>query len=294
MNFPFRISSHTWIVALLAACGFLLWIDAAHVQRVEYISALAEPAVTVDAGSKTGYAAGLRQLIVPEHNNESYQWIAQTQQMLAQGEMRLRHVDYDNAPLGREVRTTSPYRWWLALVAWCEHVVSGRPLALSVERAALFADPILQFLLLGSAVFLTARQLGNLPATLLAIGAAMSFPFTSIFLPGQPTDHSLSQLCAIWSVLPLLAAIHQAKKFAQGKKGTLEGNPPIQRWGIVGGIAGGIGLWVSISHELPILAGIIVSGLIAARLTPPSAAKKSGACLVPWRIWGLAGGLPPL
>src|SRR5882762_2240432 len=140
MNFFPRLFSRIWIIALLCACGFLLWIDAVHVRRVEYISGLAEPATTVDAASPTGYRAGLRKLIVPEHNNSSYQWIAQTQQMLARSEWRVRHVDYDNAPFGREVRSPSPYRWWLGLVAWCEHALSGRPLGQAVERAAWLAD----------------------------------------------------------------------------------------------------------------------------------------------------------
>src|SRR5207342_3356262 len=110
--------------------------DVARVQRVDFISGLAEPPVLSEAASPTGYAAGLRRLIVPEHNNESYQWIAQTQQMLAHGEARVRHVDYDNAPFGREVRTPSLYRWWLGLVAWCDQIFSGRPLGQAVERAA--------------------------------------------------------------------------------------------------------------------------------------------------------------
>src|SRR4051812_46384220 len=133
MNFTSRLSSRTWLFTLVGACGFLLWTDLAHVRRIEYISGLAEPPVAVDATTPTGYAGGMRRLIVPEHNNDSYQWLAQTQQMLAEKEWRVRHVSYDNAPFGREVRTPSAYRWWLGLVAWCDHSVSGRPLGLAVE-----------------------------------------------------------------------------------------------------------------------------------------------------------------
>src|SRR4051812_16425205 len=107
MNFLSRLPSRIWIIALLGACFFLTWINTVRVRRVEYISGLAEPATAIDPSSPTGYKAGLRKLIAPEHNNSSYQWIAQTQQMLARSEWRVRHVDYDNAPVGREVRSTS-------------------------------------------------------------------------------------------------------------------------------------------------------------------------------------------
>ena len=83
------------------------------IQRVEHVSNLVETEAVVDPASPTGYAGGLRQLVVPERNDDSCQWIVQTQQMLARHEWRVRHVDYDNAPFGRDILTPSPYRWWL-------------------------------------------------------------------------------------------------------------------------------------------------------------------------------------
>ena len=65
---------------------------------------------------------------MPERNESSFGWIALTQQMFARGEGRVRHVDSDNAPFGREVNATSPYRWWLGFVAWVDHSVFSRPI----------------------------------------------------------------------------------------------------------------------------------------------------------------------
>ncbi|MEO7412696.1 MAG: hypothetical protein ABIZ81_05005, partial [Opitutaceae bacterium] len=136
------------MIAPLCACGFLVWTNIERARRVDAVTNTDREGAVADAASPTGYADGKRWLIVPEHNNRSYQWISETQQMLARDEWRLRHVDYENAPFGREVHAASPYRWWLGLVAWLEHVISGRPLGLSVERAALWADPLLHLSLL--------------------------------------------------------------------------------------------------------------------------------------------------
>ena len=191
-----RLSSRFWIIAPVVALGFLLWAGAARVRRVEVITGLAGATAAVDSKSLTGYAGGVRMLIVPGHNNESYQWIAQTQQMIAEGNWRLRHVDYDNAPGGRAVTSPSPYRWWLVLVAWGEHVFSGRPIGLAVERAALWADPILQVLLLLGAVAFAWRRFGRLPAFLLALGVTMLFPLAGGFVPGSPDGRNLTHLAA--------------------------------------------------------------------------------------------------
>ena len=89
-------------------------------QRVDYVTGIAEWSVsapTLSATSATGYAEGVRRLIVPGHNNNSYQWIMQTQQMVAGGDWRLRHVSYDNAPQGRGTHAPAGYRWWLGAVA---------------------------------------------------------------------------------------------------------------------------------------------------------------------------------
>jgi hypothetical protein len=285
MNFPSRLSSHTWIIALICAGGFLLWINVARVQRVDYISGLAEPPVASEAASPTGYASGLRRLIVPGHDNESYQWIAQTQQMLARGEARVRHVDYDNAPLGREVRSPSPYRWWLGLVAWCDQLLSGRPMGQAVERAAVWADPVLHALFLIGTVIFTARQFGNFPATLLAFGLAVAFPLAGSFLAGQPNDSSLAQICGFWSVLLLLTGISPVRKTEQAIDGQA-GTKRSQKWFFVAGVAGGIGLWVNVPRELSIILGIALGGLFVTWLkrNNPTATQ-----IAPWRIWSFAG-----
>lgn len=284
----------------LCAFGFLVWADYARVQRVQYVSSIDREDVAVDAASPTGYGGGLRWLIVPEHNSRSYQWIAETQQMLARGEWRVRHVDYENAPFGREVHSASPYRWWLGLLAWCDHAVSGRPLGLSVERAALLADPLLHLLLLVGATIFVARRFGAFPAALLSLGLATMFPLAGAFLPGVPDSGGLTQIAALWSVLPLLAGIGGAIPKAVSQSKVEHGATELARhrqrtrlWYFIAGVAGGFGLWVSAATQVPILVGIALGGALAAWVTRGSARANpdDASVTAPWRDWALGGAI---
>lgn len=277
-----RFTSYLWLLAPLTAFAFLIAMAAARAHRIDYVTNLVETGTAIDPASPTGYAGGLRKLIVPEHNNDSYQWIAQTQQMLARGEWRLRHVNYDNAPAGRTVLTPSPFRWWLGLVAGLDGVVGGRSPGLAVEHAALHAGPDLQLMLLLGVVAFVAWRFGTLPAALAAIAVATLFPFAGSFLAGQPDDNALVLACALASVLPLLAGI---KAHAQDSVSATT------RWFAVAGVAGGLGLWVDVARALPILAGIFLGALMASAVARRQARAGESIALLPWRHWALAGAL---
>jgi hypothetical protein len=263
-------------------------------QRVEYVSSLPGRAQSVDVldpASPTGYAHGQRELIVPERSEKSFHWIAQTQQMFALREWRVRHVDYDNAPFGRGVSSTSPYRWWLGLVAWVDHTLSGRPIGLSVERAALWAEPVLHGLLLLGLTIFAAWRFGTFAAALLAIGLVAVFPFAAGFLPGVPDDHGLANGCALASILALLAGMNALRPGDdQGAAGSA--GREARRWFALAGMVGGFGVWISVSTQVPILAGILLGALMAAGIVRRSRAENpAGASMIPpWRLWAWVGG----
>lgn len=296
MSLSPRHSARTWIFILLCAAGFLAWTNYRRIQRVEYVTNTDRNDAVADPASPTGYAGGKRWLIVPEHNNRSYQWITETQQMLAQGEWRVRHVDYDNAPFGREVHAASPYRWWLGLIARCNHTFSGQPLGLAAERAALWAEPLLHLLLLVGTVIFVARQFGPLPGALLALGLATLYPFAGGFLPGIPDDHSFGRACALWSILPLLAAAGGARRPTAKP---IPGEDPaanharaqrrMRRLFFVGGIVGGLGLWINVSDQAPILAGTALGGVLAGWIAARGAKPAEKREPTPWRTWALGG-----
>jgi hypothetical protein len=287
-----RIFSHVWLFFPVCALGFLVWANHGRMRRVEYVSGLegrARPVDAIDPNSPTGYANGQRELLVPGRNESSFHWIAQTQQMFAQREGRVRHVDYDNAPFGREVNSSSPYRWWLGLIAWCDHMISGRPIGLSVEHAARWADPVLHgLLLLGGTVFI-CRRFGAFSAALFSLGVVTLFPFAAGFLPGMPDDHGLANVCALGSLVFLLAGMHTLRDGVEPDAGEPTGRQS-RRWFALAGIAGGFGLWINVSVQVPMVAGIFLGALLAAgimRAHPPALPLA----MAPWRVWACGGGV---
>lgn len=282
MSLPAPQFARAWIAAPLLALGFLLWSHSAHRERVEYVTGAVSGDAVVSDGSPTGYAGGIRELIVPEQNNDSVRWIAQTQQMLARGEWRVRQIDYENAPFGREVLAPSPYRWWLGFVAQVDHFLSGRPLGLSVERAALYADPLWQVLLLATAVALTAWQLGAWPAALLSLGLVALFPLAAGFSPGMPDDKTLSRTFAFASVLLLVAGVRSARGPA--------------RWFFLAGVAGGLGLWISVAETVPVVLGIAAGAIIAVWFGRRNKTADGAGMPAPghWLGWALGGSLSSL
>lgn len=276
-----RITSRLWIVVLAAALGCIALVDLARARRVDFLNNVVPVELAVDPASPTGYTHGLRRFIVPEHNNESYQWIAQTQQMLAERTWRLRHIGYDNAPTGREVTSPSPYRWWLGFMAMLVRLFSSAPAGIAVERAALLADPLLHLLLVASATVYAARRFGAGAAAAMAVGLATFFPYGGTFLPGQPGDESLAQFALLWSVLPLLAGIRSATEAGSSRRVSFDF--------ILAAAAGGFGLWLNPARATPAIAALALGGLLAAwwlRRTPHAAVFASA-----WRQWALAGAL---
>ncbi len=275
MKFPSRLSFRAWLIVPVLACSFIVGMSVIRIRQVVHVSELAGTPPAIDAASATGYSGGVRQLILPGRDPLSAQWILQTQQMLADGPARVRHVDYDNAPAGREVPSASAYRWWLGALAWAEHTLSSRPVGISVERAALFSDPLLHVILLVGLTIFVARRFGTLPAALVAVGFAAMFPLGGSFLAGQPADRGLVIGCVLGSVLPLVVT---------GASGSSEVSA--NRRFFFAGIVGGLGLWLDIQTQAPILAGIAVGGLGAGWIVHRSGASRPPA---PWRMWAWGG-----
>jgi len=289
MSFSPRLP-RLWIIVPFAVFGYLLFLTSARLQRVDDVTNLVPLEAAPDPASPTGYAGGVRRLIVPEHDNESYQWIIQTQQMLRPGgPWRIRHVLYDNAPVGRSVLTPSPYRWWLGLVATIDHAMSGRPIGASVEQAARLADPILQILLLAGATVLVAWRFGAAPASFLSVALGFLFPLGGNFLAGQPGDGGLELICMLASLLLLLAGV-----WPRGAGGKIDTRAQASRWFVAAGVAGGFALWIDAVRYMPVLAGVVLSGLAVVAHGRRCARDGAAQPVWPWRVWGLSGAITTL
>lgn len=231
------------------------------------------PAPALASDSPTGYADGRRSQIL--QSTDGYHWVMQTQQMIASGDWRLRRVDYDNAPDGREVHWSSPLHWWLALVAWAHHAATGQPWLVAVEAAALYAGPLLLGLFLLGVVPWAARRLGAWPAALLAAGLVAIVPISGEFGTGSFDHHGVAAACALLTVLFLLGGVTGAPENAH-------------RAFVASGLAGAAGLWVNAATQIPVLAGLGLGALLVLWLTRAEKSQSFDPRL--WRVWGLAGG----
>lgn len=280
-----RSLSWVWIVFLLGAGGIFVWNTQARINRLDQLAAIgatAEALPVVVTVSVPGQAelTPHNSLLVPGQWDASYHWLAQTQRMLNRGEARVRHIDYENAPFGRAVTTPSPYRWWLGFVAWCGHAATGAPTSALVEKAARWADPVILGIVLVGSVVLAAKYFGWLSASLVAIGFVSFFPFAPGFLPGAPDDRGLAQALALASVLPLAVAAGAAA----GKEAAR------RRWFVLAGVAGGLGLWIKVPVQLPVLLGLVGGGLLVSFLVRHGRSPKTAPTpVLPWRAWACAG-----
>jgi hypothetical protein len=277
MKCSFPSALRAWLIVPTLICGFLLCIDLARIRHLDFLETAVGNPVAFDARSPTGYTGGVRQFISPAHDMGTFEMIAQTQQMLASGEWRVRHVDYDNAPVGRDVVSSSLYRWWLGGLAAIHHAMTGRPLGVSVESVARFADPLLHLLLIAGTAAYVARRFGFLAAALLSIGLGLLVPFAGVFLPGQPNGEALAAIAALWSLLLLLG----------GGVGN-SSDATARRDHFTAGLTGGLALWLDPSGEILVLVGIAAGALVASwlnRKTPPGSPRSP----VFWRFWALGG-----
>ena len=281
-----RILDLCWLAVLLLALTFIGWTASIRVERARYLTSLPTWSVArpeVDRASPTGYRGGVRDLILLGHAEEGNPWVAQTQQTLAAGSLRLRHTDEDNAPFGRRVDASAPYRAWLAFVAWIDRALHGRSLSESVETAALWSDPILHGILVFSAGLFAFRRFGPMAGILVIATTAASLPLAAYYAAAAPNSGGFTLLFVFWSAFPIFAAL-----IAQGSDQSSVTRP--RTCFVFAAIAGGIALWQDAELAWPIITSIAIAGALHEWLDR----KSPQRAVLPWRLWGLTGCLVSL
>lgn len=250
-----------WSLVPLAACAWVLGNTSVRVAHLETISALPTWSVDVPAaepGSPTGFTDGTRWMLVPERYPPSYRWIADAQTMLAGGPWRVRQVEEENAPHGRSLHASSLYRWWLGAVATVSRAFTGESPGRAVERAALWADPILHVLFIVALTVFLRWQFGRMVAIAGTIAAAGLFPLAASFVPGMPQQLGLTRIVALASILALvpgILSVHGA---------TADSSAKARSWFIAAGILGGVGLWLDVAVQATVIVGLAAGGIFAA------------------------------
>lgn len=260
---------------MLVALALIAWDARSRAGRVLALSktyGVAVQAPALDLSSLTGYRLERRDLVLPTLASDARHWVVQTQAMVAAGDCRVRQVDYDGAPQGREVHWASPFRWWLLAVAQLDRIGSDRPLSQSLERAVLWAGPLLFAVVLLTLGPLVARRLGGWAAAVVVIGLVATFPFAINFYATNADHHGAAQACALLCLLGLTFAQLGRSDFSS------------RSWFIASGVAGGLGLWISAASMVPVLLAIGFGAVIAAWI-----ARGNPRPVLPWRLWAVAG-----
>lgn len=258
---------------------FLVVLDArVTAQLLERVAAIA----TLDAGQLgTPVAHGARErsdALLPGAFDAK--WYVIHAESLLRGEgWRIRSTDLDNAPHGREVHWASLLVWalagWASLLSW----FSGRPAVDEVQHAALTFSPFSFVILAGTFAFLAWRRFGPWSAGAALLLLSGSFPVYDMFRPGEADHHGIAAFFCMVCVFGLAAG---------GGGFAPRGKPPRLGWFVVAGLAGGLGLWVSASTTLPVIAACGLGALLAFFCLPRTE-KKAEAIPKVWWQWAVTG-----
>lgn len=267
-------------------------IQKAWVDRTSYVTSLAGgpnlKQTSPGASGKSLDSAGIRNLVIPEHNESSYHWLLQSQDAAVKGRWIVGAVDYDNAPVGRPVTTPSPYRWWLTLLASLDRMFFQDGYSLSFERAALVADPLLLLVGMAGVVMLVHRTLGGVASWVLALSGFSIFPFLSAFLPAAPDTRGLVALLVLTSTVLLLVGLRRPS--SEGNGASRSSGPTHNGWFMTAGIASGVLFWVEPTAGIALVAATI-AGALFARIWCGRERWLTFGFTRAWRIWAIAGGV---
>ena len=274
-----------WLVAL-AAVGLTLVMDLARIDQARALTRLPGRADTGPAWTPpgpTGYPNRQREWIPLDRDDDAFEWIATTQRMLARRELRVRWCEDENAPVGRPVRATSPYRWWLGLVAEVDHLVSGCPPGRAVEQAAWVADPLLHVLAVAAAALFAGWKWGARGAAIAAAGLGALYPLAAEFPAGLPGSRGLAILSAFFAMLLLAVAWHRSAERAAAPRGR-----HVSRWLFLSGVAGAACLWVDATLGGPLILGM-AAGAVAGAVVLWRRLQRLTDAAIGWRWWSLGG-----
>jgi hypothetical protein len=290
------------------------------------------PAVREDATTVTGYAGNKHKLIVPAVGMDGYHWMMQAERMVSGDEgWRVRHVDYDHPPNGREVEWNGFLRWEVAALAWAgTHATAielapdgwvertrdvmfgpyrpgGLPIHLAMERVAPWTNTVNLVLLVLVSVPLIARRFGSIPAALLALGFAAVAPFYEFFSVGYFDHHGLAATWDLLMVIFLVAggagwlradSVDRARLSPDEQRvwNWLPARPQARAWFVASAIMGGAGLWESAASTVPAMVGIGIGAVLGTAWLGRGLRADSPWRVDPtlWRTWGRVGGAASL
>jgi len=239
-----------------AIAAYLLFTDARNVR--DYLAMASRLGLRGEAQAATP----LRQPF-PAFAPDAQVWIRHSLSLVEGDEVRLRHTDIDNAPMGRDVHWNSGWAWAIAGAGQVHRAATGLPLPQATERAAMWLNPVALFMAILLFSSWTLRRLGVVPAIFITAAMALQARLLEGFFPYYVDHHGLLAMSVLGLVLGATAML-------RGVRGAE----------IFSALAGAFGLWVSAASVIPAIA---VTAIAAAIVAPPDADARA------WRMWGAVG-----
>jgi hypothetical protein len=319
-----------WIVAIFLAVTFLALDSTARLRTIWNVTNLrvdTSPTLQEAPGTLTGHEANQHRLIVPAIGMDAYNWVLQAERMVAGTEgWRVRHVDYDSPPNGRGVEWSGFLHWEVAAAAWLGTRVTaielvpdswagrtrnlmfgpyrpgGLPMSLAIERVAPWTNTVNLLLFILITAPLVARRFGSVPASLLALGFVVIYPFYDFFSVGYFDHHGLA---ATWDLLTVVFLVAGGAGWLRAEPSAgsrllpneqlvwkwLPTRVQARRWFVASAIVGGAGLWESAASEVPAMVGVAIGAVVGTAWMARGLTAKSPWRVDPtlWRVWGFAG-----
>jgi tetratricopeptide (TPR) repeat protein len=219
-------------------------------------------------------------------------WTRHALSLIEGDSVRLRHTTIDNAPYGREVHWNSAWAWTIATAGRIQHLFTGEPIPTAVERATLWLNPAVMFLMVVLLSAWATTRGGAIAGIVVAITMTCHDRIFEGFFPSYVDHHGLLSVAVVGLSL---GAVFMGAGWWQpsdpNSPSVLPKSPEsARRSAMFSALSGACGLWVSAASIIPPIAIIGLSGVIAIVVQGRSAASQ-GAQFDPdtWRTWGRFG-----
>jgi tetratricopeptide (TPR) repeat protein len=221
---------------------------------------------------------------------DGYVWNRHAEKLGENGEWRLRRVDMDNAPEGRECHWNSAFAWYLRGLGEIYRHYTGDTLRNSIFRMSIWANPILLIVALTLFATLSSRRFGPLCGSVLAVGMVTTASFYEGFLPAYPDHHGITAFALMGIIFGIAWA---GAGWIQAPSGTAFMIPTSvkqARHGMIfSGISAAAALWISGLSAAVIAVGVAFGAIISVCLCGRKAASE-GCFYHPdlWKTWAVA------
>ena len=230
----------------------------------------------------------------PAFAADAQTWVRHALSLLEGHESRLRFTTIDNAPNGREVHWNSAWAWTIAGAGWVHHLFTGLPVTNSVERATVWLNPVVLFvLILIFSIWATSRA-GAIAGVVIITAMSCHDRIFEGFFPSYVDHHGLMTAAVMGLALGavFMGGGWWQKSTAKGM-GVLPESPESARTAAVfSAICGATGMWITAASMIPPIGLVGFAGL-ATVVIQGRKAQRDGASFDPgvWRLWGRVGAI---